>query len=291
MQQFREQVGDDGGGEPGGVGVDQEEKRLRGEQGAALRQQLPKVILEPPHLAGAAAAVGRRIHDDGVVGATALQLAAGELQAVVDDVADGGLGEAAQGGVFAAPFDHALGGIDVADGGAGLGRGDRGGTGVAEKVEDIHVPSGLTGGGDPRGKPIPIHRLLREEAGVLERRRVNLERQPKRLVPDPPELGQGAPELPLAAPLFAPVVEPIPTLPAGLGSGRITGGRADRSHCRGGASAMSRPDDLWIRAHQGVLAPPLLFHAVAAVENLVVAPAIGDDQGRALDGWGGHRWE
>ena len=52
------------------------------------------------------------------------------------------------------------------------------------------------------------------------------------------------------------------------------------------AGAVPRPDDLRVGAHEGVLAPALLLHAVAALEQLVVAPAVGDDEGGALNGRG-----
>jgi hypothetical protein len=38
-----------------------------------------------------------------------------------------------------------------------------------------------------------------------------------------------------------------------------------------------------IGADEGVGAPALLLEAVAAVEELVVAPAVGDDEGGALE--------
>ena len=104
----------------GGVGVDQEEERLVAEERAALGQQFPEVILEPPHLAGASATVSRRVHDDRVVFATALDFAAHEFQAIIDDVADGSIGEAGETGVFAAPFHHAFGGIDMIVNNAGV---------------------------------------------------------------------------------------------------------------------------------------------------------------------------
>ena len=77
---------------------------------------------------------------------------------------------------------------------------------------------------------------------------------------------------PFAPALLAAVVETIPIFPFGAGGCAVAG-----------------PDDLWIGPDEVVSAPTLLFEAVTAVEQLIVAPAIGDDEGRALDG-SGHAW-
>src|SRR5690606_17691939 len=159
-EEFGEQVDDHRGRETCRVGVDQEEQRLFAQDRAALGQQFPKVVLEPPHFAAAAPTVRGRIHDDRVVPASAARLAADELQAVVGDVADRRVSEAAEGGVFAAPFHHALGGIDVADLGAGLGGGAGGGAGVTKKVEDGHASPGTAGRADALRGPLPVDRLF-----------------------------------------------------------------------------------------------------------------------------------
>ena len=153
-------------------------QRLFAQQRAALGEQLPEVILEPPHFARAAAAVGRRVHDDRVVLAAALDFAAHEFQAVVGDVANGRVGEPAERGVFAAPFHHALGGVDVADGRAGLRGGDRRGAGVAEEIEHGDFAPRGARGFDFSAEPVPVHRLLGKEPGVLEGGGMDLEREP-----------------------------------------------------------------------------------------------------------------
>ncbi len=83
-------------------------------------------------------------------------------------------------------------------------------------------------------------------------------------------IGEGFAVLPFAAALLAAVVEAVPVFPFGAGGRAVAG-----------------PDDLRIGTDEVVGAPTLLFETVAAVEKLVVAPAVGDDEGRALDG-GGH---
>ena len=200
------------------------------------------MFFEFPHFAGGAAAVGGRVHDDGVVEFAALLFAADEFEAVVGDVADGCVDEAAEDGVFFAPFDHALGGVDVGDARAGFGGGTRGGPGVAEEIEDVDRAAGGAGGFDFGGKPLPVDGLLGKKPGVLERRRVNFKRQPERIVGELPMIGEGFAVLPFAAALFAAVVEAVPVFPVGAGGRAVAG-----------------PDDLGIGADEVVGAPTLLF--------------------------------
>ena len=148
MEEFGEEIRHDSRREARGVGVDQKEERLGGEDRAALGEERPEMFLEFPHLARRAAAVGGRVHNDRVVEFSAFLLAADELQTVVGDVADRGVGEAAEDGVFLAPFNHALGGVDVGDARAGFRGGDGGGAGVAEEVEDVDLATGGAGGFD-----------------------------------------------------------------------------------------------------------------------------------------------
>src|SRR6478736_1811091 len=132
MQEAVEQVQDDGRGEARRIGVDEEKQRPVAQDLLTLVEEAPEVVLQFPHLAGGPAAVGRRVHDDRVVLAAALELTAHELEAVVGDVADRRGGEAGEGGVLAAPLHHALGGVDVAHARPRGGGCDRGGPGVAE---------------------------------------------------------------------------------------------------------------------------------------------------------------
>jgi len=223
------------------------------------------VVLELPHLARAAAAIGRRVHDDRIVAAPTLELAPHELQAVVGDVADRRLGQAAERGVLAAPLHHALGGVHMAHLGSRGGGRARGGAGVAEQIQDGNLPASRPGCLDLGAEPLPVHRLLGEKAGVLEAGGADLERQLQRLIPDRPVIRQLPPELPASTPRAAPVIESVPVLPLGPGRG-----------------ALPRPDDLRVGSDQCVRAPALLFHAIAAIEQLVILPAVGDDQGGTL---------
>src|SRR5580704_16851767 len=69
VAQLAEKVRDDGRGEPGRVGVDEEEEGRLREERAAFRQELPELVLEAPGLPRAAASEGGRVHDDRVVAA------------------------------------------------------------------------------------------------------------------------------------------------------------------------------------------------------------------------------
>jgi len=100
---------------------------------------------------------------------------------------------------------------------------------------------------------------------------MNLEREPQRLVADFPMVGEGAAEFPFAATLITAVVKTVPVLPRGPRFLLVAG-----------------PDDLGIGADQGVGAPALLLHAIAALQQLVIPPAVGEDKSGALDGRGRH---
>src|SRR5690606_10126482 len=140
--------------------------------------------------------------------------------------------------------------------------------GVAEEVEHVDLAAGGAGGLDAGGAPFPVDGLLGEETGVLEAGGRDAEGQPERLIANGPVVGQGTLEFPTAAALVAAVVEAVPVFPRG--------------------AAAFGPDDLRVGTHEGVRAPTFLFHAVAAVEQLVVFPTIGGDQCGAFNVGGAH---
>jgi hypothetical protein len=39
------------------------------------------------------------------------------------------------------------------------------------------------------------------------------------------------------------------------------------------------PDDLGVGTHESVIAPTLLFHAIAAIEHLILGPAVSENHG------------
>ena len=257
MHEAGEEIDDDGGREARGVGVDEQKERPVAEHLLALGEQIPEVVLKFPHLAATAAAEGRRVHDDGVVAASAFDFAADKFQAVVGDVAHGRGGEAGESGVFLAPLHHAFGGVDVADTRARGRGGHRGGARVAEEIEHANLAAGRARVADFLGEPVPVDGLLGKESGVLEARRVDAKGE--RAVTDVPLLGKFLAILPLAAASFAAVIETVPVFPARL-------------------PAAARPDDLRVGAHERVRSPFLLLHAVATVDELVILPAVGDEQ-------------
>ena len=108
---------------------------------------------------------------------------------------------------------------------------------------------------DDLREPRPVHRLLREEPGVLEAERLQQERQVQRVVADAPLLRQ-VEELPLAASAVAPVVVRIRLPPPRV------------RFLRG-------PDNLRIRAHQDIVAPALQFLPARRIEHGIFLPLIG----------------
>ena len=96
---------------------------------------------------------------------------------------------------------------------------------------------------------------------------MNLEGQAKRSVGDFPRVRQRPAKLPFAAAGFAAVVETVPVFPPGRGFA---------------IAAVPGPDDLRVGPHEGVITPALLLHAFAAIEQLIILPAVGDDKGGTL---------
>ena len=143
----------------------------------------------------------------------------------------------------------------MADGSAGLGTGHRSAAGIGEQVQH---PNGTVSLADLVHDKIPVHRLLREQARMLEVHGLDLEGQI--LIMHLPAFRQRL-FLPVsAAGLTAeiPGVGPFPL--------RQTPGRF--------------PDGLWVRTHQILLVPALQLFTAAAVQQLIILPLIRDP----------HRW-
>ena len=124
-------------------------------------------------------------------------------------------------------------------------RGGYSGTaGVSEEVQYLHGSACLM---DQTGEPVPIHRLLREQTGMLEAEGLQMEGQRISLtggfllkwqgVMDRPFIRQME-ELPFSAALGTSVVMTVFLLPALMIVGRL-------------------PDDLGIRTHQNIISPTL----------------------------------
>ena len=134
------------------------------------------------------------------------------------------------------------------------GAGRAGGAGVGEEVQHAHLPPG---GADALLSEIPVHRLLGKKAGVLEVHGLDLEGQI--LVPDLP-LSREPPLFPATAAGAGAEVPPVRPLPACVTPPGI-------------------PDRLGIRTYQELVPPALQLLPSAAVQQLIVPPAVGDPHG------------
>ena len=234
-----------------GVGIDDDEQRLVAEHLRTELHEGEEVILQLPDLAARAAAVARRVHDDGVVGLAAADLALDELRAVVHDPADQRVGQTADLCVLLRPCDHALGGVDVADARAALGAGDARRARVCKEVQHTDGTARLL---DLLTRKVPVHRLLGKESRVLEVHGLALERQVA--VTHLPLLGQLF-LVPMSAAGGRAVVASLRVFPAAVRVRRL-------------------PDGLRVGTHEDLPPPALQLFAAAAVEQLVILPLVRD---------------
>ena len=214
------------------------------------RDEVVDVILELPDLAARAAAIARRVHDDSVIAAAAADLTLHKLGAVVHNPAAGAVCQLAGGSVLPRPGDHALAGVHMGDGRARGQACQRCAARVAEQVQHADGTASL-----PYLflVPCPVHGLLRENAGVLEARGADDQRQ---IVPvDLPFLRQLFVVIPLPAALGRAVIDSV-----GLGPQR--------------AGLVVFPDDLRVGTDQQGLAPALQPVVVGSVQQLIILPCI-----------------
>ena len=134
--------------------------------------------------------------------------------------------------------------------GPGLGAGAGGAAGVGEQVQH---PGGLAmalfPGLQPVGHEVPVHRLLREQARMLEARGPDDEGEAP--VADGPAFGKLLLELPVAAAGLGPIVHCVrPVLAHG-------------------------PHGLGVGPEQHEAAPALQLVAVARVQYLEILPTVG----------------
>ena len=234
--------------EAGRVGVDQVEQRLVGEHLGTGIDQAEELVLQLPYLAGRAAAVAGRIHQDAVVLIAPADFPLDKAQGVLHDEAEAILRQTGQLAVLLRPLHDALARVHMGHMRAGLRAGDGRRAGVAEQVQHLHVRAARIA--DQLLHPHPVRRLLREQARVLEARRADVELHV--LVADRPPFRQTLEKLPLAAALFGAVVMGLrlaPQLRIGLG-----------------------PDGLRIRPAQNDIAPALQLFAVGAVQYFKIIP-------------------
>ena len=147
-------------------------------------------------------AIARRIEHDPGVSSPPSDFASDERHRIVDNPADGRLGQARQRGVAARPGDRGPRRVDMDDPGAAGRTGQAGRAGMGEQVEDLwrgchgacgrvgraisHVVAGGAGRATarapgpadrPRSQPAPDRDLLREHANLAGRCQTDLERQ------------------------------------------------------------------------------------------------------------------
>ena len=136
---------------------------------------------------------------------------------------------------------------------AGRGRQCRA-AGIGKQVQHPHRP---TGAGHLFPDEIPVGRLLRENAGMLEIHGFDVKGQVV-LIANLPPLGQGI-FRPVAAAGIGADIAGIVLLPLGSPAGGI-------------------PDYLGIRTHQDMTAPAFQPFAAGGIEHLIVLPFIGNPQ-------------
>ena len=134
--------------------------------------------------------------------------------------------------------------------GPGLGAGAGGAAGVGEQIQHPGLPAlGLFPIGEPVAHKVPVHRLLREQARVLEAR-------------GPDHEGQ----VPVAdEPAFRQLLLKLPVAAAALGA-EVDGVRPVLVH---------GPHGLGIGPKQGEPAPALQLVAVARVQYFKILPTVG----------------
>lgn len=147
------------------MGAEEEKRRGGGEQLAAEVKGLCKIPFDFVDLAFRAAAERRRVENDSVVSVSATDFASEELVRVFDNPADRGFGQSVEGGVFACPLDHALGGVKVADICTREGRGHRRTAGIGEQIQDAELPRRFF---DGFADPLPLGALFGENPEVAE---------------------------------------------------------------------------------------------------------------------------
>ena len=179
-QPFREPVGR----QARRVGRQQHEPGVSARERRKIGQQRHEVELDAPWIARRTVPVGRRVDDEPVVAAATPDLACHERAGVVDQPADGRLGEAGARGVAAGPRDRGPGGVHVRHPRARRRGRERRAAGVREQREDLRrdrVACVSTGGRrDPLDRladPRPQLRVLGEHADLPAARRSQLELQ------------------------------------------------------------------------------------------------------------------
>ncbi len=91
-------------------------------------------ILDFPDLTLGTASVGRGIHDNSVIMVSTADFPLHKFYAVINQPADGFIGQTGGNGVFLGSVDHALGGVHMGDAGSGCRGGQSGAACIGKKI-------------------------------------------------------------------------------------------------------------------------------------------------------------
>lgn len=244
----------DSGGADGVHGEGQEEGR-GGKDGATGGQEVGERGVDFPNFTFGAAAEFGWVEDDAIVKRAASGFALDEFEGVIDDPTDGFVLKAREQLVFMCPGDRFFGGIEMGNGGAGMG-GDKGGqAGIAKQVEHLDGTIGLR---DEAGIPIPMGGEFRENAEVAA------------WGGHGPEFNGGIGH----GPFF---------LEGFLGGGRVgkgpmstaffAGGLEDGiDRAPGGLGQGAFPNSLGLRADEAVRSEAFEFEPIAAINEFIILP-------------------
>jgi hypothetical protein len=97
--------------ENGCIGVQKDKERRRREEFAALAEQRGQRFFDLPEFTFWAVSQSRRVEDKTIVGAAAADFARDEGLRVVDEPADGAVGELRESLIFTSPLDGFAGGV------------------------------------------------------------------------------------------------------------------------------------------------------------------------------------
>ena len=138
-----------------------------------------------------------------------------------------------------------------------------GAAGIGEEVQHLRRPAGLLDPlPDQAGAEVPVHCLLRKDAGVLEGKGLQVKMNlsfgfaGKNVIRDAPLFGK-IEEFPLSASLLGTVIVGVGALPARQ-------------------APLCVPDHLGVRPHQLIGAPALQLFSGGGVQHLIVFPSVCD---------------
>ena len=217
------------------------------------------IVFHLPDLAPGPSSVGRRIHNDAVIMVSAPDFSLHKFPAVIHQPAD--LRVLQPGGyrILLRPGDHSLRRVHMGNRSSGC-RGSQGRSArIGKEVQHPDLPPAFRcRTGNLAGKPVPVGRLLREQSGMLERKRLELESQadPRHLIPvtDRPLLRQ-VEKFPFPAAPGRSVIVSVGMFPSPVPLRRI-------------------PDHLGIRPDQQITSPSLQLFPAGRIQKFIILPVV-----------------